>query len=242
MLNPLVSIIIPIYNGEKYLVDCLESILAQTFQDFEIIIVDDGSKDNTKNIVDMYKLWNKNKIKIISSKINKGSGYSRNIGWYNKNRNSKYVLFHDVDDISKELKFDLLISYLDSNPDIDICGCFCKYIDKYSNDIGLILMESEHQSIVQSMKNVNNFIISATMLRVKSFSKWKNLFDEYYFVSEDYDFFCRCILDGMKVHNITDIMHCNRIYEESLSNKNIIHKEKFDDIIRKHYTHKFNWV
>lgn len=90
--NELISIILPVYNSQKYIKKCINSILKQTYTNFELIIINDGSTDNTENIIKQYK---DKRIKIIKEK-NKGTGYARNNGL--KTCNGKYICFIDSDD------------------------------------------------------------------------------------------------------------------------------------------------
>lgn len=93
--NPLISIIVPCYNIEKYISKTLESVRNQTFQNFEIILIDDGSKDNTGKILDDYSKKDK-RIKVIH-KINEGVSQARNIGI--ENAVGEYIYFLDGDDL-----------------------------------------------------------------------------------------------------------------------------------------------
>ena len=93
-MNDLVSVIIPMYNSSKTIKRCLESIVNQTYKNIEILVINDGSTDNYKNILDNYK-----NIKVINQK-NKGLSFSRNVGL--KKAKGKYILFVDSDDYIKE--------------------------------------------------------------------------------------------------------------------------------------------
>ena len=92
------SIIIPIYNSEPFLKRCLDSVMAQTFEDFQVICIDDGSTDNSFNILTKYQLKDK-RIKVISQK-NSGQGSARNKGieYILNNSMSEYIYFLDSDD------------------------------------------------------------------------------------------------------------------------------------------------
>lgn len=105
------SIIIPIYNAEKYIENCLNSILKQNFKDYEIILVDDGSTDNSKKICENY-VKQDSRIKLIS-KQNEGSGKARNIGI--SNSNGKYLYFPDSDDILEENSLQIINSEIENN-------------------------------------------------------------------------------------------------------------------------------
>lgn len=94
MNNPLVTVVVPIYNVEKYLNRCLDSIVNQTYQNLEIILVDDGSLDNCPRICDEYAQKD-NRIKVIH-KQNAGQGIARNVGI--ANATGKYICFFDSDD------------------------------------------------------------------------------------------------------------------------------------------------
>jgi glycosyltransferase involved in cell wall biosynthesis len=115
----LVSIIVPIYDVEKYISKCVDSILKQTYKDLEIILVDDGSRDNCPKICDEYAS-NDNRIQVIHKK-NGGLSDARNAG-LNK-ANGKYVAFIDSDDYIHEQYIELLMdSMLRDNADIAVCG------------------------------------------------------------------------------------------------------------------------
>lgn len=95
---PKISVIIPVYNVEKYLENCLNSLLNQTFKDMEIIIVNDGSKDGSQKIINNYKQKHKNIIAIEQE--NHGQGHARNLGI--KLANAEYIMFLDSDDTLEE--------------------------------------------------------------------------------------------------------------------------------------------
>ena len=95
-MYPFFSIIIPVYNSQKYLRICINSVLKQNFKNYEILIIDDFSKDKSKNICNDFKKISP-KIKIIENKKNLGVSLSRNKGI--KNSNGKYIIFLDSDDI-----------------------------------------------------------------------------------------------------------------------------------------------
>ena len=100
-----ISVIVPVYNTERYLASCLDSLLAQTFQDWEAICVDDGSTDECKNILQQYGLKDK-RLKIIAQK-NKGLSSARNAGLdYAK---GEYVFFLDSDDIIPEYALEMML-------------------------------------------------------------------------------------------------------------------------------------
>ena len=137
------SIVVPVYNVEKYLRECIDSILRQTFTDFELILVDDGSTDNSPLICDDYA-QNDGRIKVIH-KQNGGQAEARNIG--TKTANGKYIIYIDSDDYIIENTF-LQDLYEIAKTGIDIiCYKFRKYYDdtKELSDVGFKIPEFETQ-------------------------------------------------------------------------------------------------
>lgn len=122
-----VSIIVPIYNGEKYIKQCIDSLINQSLKEIEIILINDGSTDNTKNIIENYS--EKDKRIIVINKENSGPGSSRNIG-INK-ASGEYIGFVDSDDYVEKTMYKDLYNLV-KNQDIDIC--MCNYKDVYIKD------------------------------------------------------------------------------------------------------------
>ncbi|HIB8180971.1 TPA: glycosyltransferase family 2 protein [Elizabethkingia anophelis] len=122
-LLPLVSIIVPVYNAEDTLHIAIDSILAQTYQNVELVIVDDCSKDNTLNKLYKYKdgeINNNFSIKIISHETNKGVASARNTGL--ENASGEYIYYVDADDWIDDKTIEILIKEQQKN-DSDIVGC-----------------------------------------------------------------------------------------------------------------------
>lgn len=122
--NELISIVIPVYNGEKYIERCLESIINQTYQNYEVLVIDDGSNDNTAQIVDQY-VCNYKRFKYIYQQ-NSGVSSARNLGI--KESKGKYITFIDSDDWVESEYVSVLIDTI-KKYNVPICYCgFNKYI------------------------------------------------------------------------------------------------------------------
>ena len=118
MIN--VSIIIPVFNGEKYLKKCLDSVKSQIYNDFEVIIINDGSTDNTSKIIETY-LTDK-RFKVINQD-NRGIGFSRNIGI--KKAKGEYIVFLDSDDyIEFNFLEKMVYKIKTDNLDMVVCDYF----------------------------------------------------------------------------------------------------------------------
>lgn len=108
------SIIIPTYNVDEYIEECITSILKQTFDDFEIVIVDDCSSDNTVEVIN--KLSD-SRVKLFKNEVNKGPSYSRNKAI--KYSNGKYIMIVDSDDLILEDRLEIMNTYIrEEDPDI----------------------------------------------------------------------------------------------------------------------------
>lgn len=126
MKSPLISVITPAYNAEKYISETIESILQQSFKDFEFIIIDDKSTDQTRKIIEEYSKKDA-RIKLFSNSSNLGIAGNRNKGV--KLATGKYIAWQDADDISLPTRLEKQSKYLERNPDVAICGSYLKFFD-----------------------------------------------------------------------------------------------------------------
>ena len=115
----LVSVIMPVYNGELYLVEAIESILSQTFTDFELILVDDGSEDGSLALMRAYQERDK-RIKVCQLGENRGMADARNVGI--SKAAGEYITMMDCDDISAPRRLQMQVEFLESNPEIGAVG------------------------------------------------------------------------------------------------------------------------
>lgn len=165
-----VSVIVPVYNVEKYLPQCIESIINQTYKNLEIILVDDGSTDNSGKICDQYA-ENDNRIVVIH-KINGGLSDARNVGL--KKAIGDYIGFVDSDDWIEANMYEVMLNkILENDYDIVSCGHFVEYQNKsckvcYGNKV------IEKSNIVKDYYSENNVFYGPCMRLYKK-SIWENL-------------------------------------------------------------------
>jgi glycosyltransferase involved in cell wall biosynthesis len=184
MKNPLVSIIIPAYNVESYIKNAIESALNQTYKNIEIIVVDDGSTDNTKKIIEPY--FKSGKIKYIYQH-NKGLSSARNTGI--KTAQGEYVALLDSDDEFLPEKIEKQVGFLEARPDCDICYCDIWHFQESSPD-QLLKINYKYYSGKEVFKNLlkKNFINPLSVVfRRKVFDKF-GYFNENYRRSEDWEY------------------------------------------------------
>lgn len=118
--NPLINIIIPTYNSGNTIERALKSVLKQTYQDYEILVCDDASNDNTCDIVDTYTCYNPN-IRLLKQSINSGAGAARNLGM--RNAAGKYIAFLDSDDEWLPEKLEYQVKALEHTNRGKVCIC-----------------------------------------------------------------------------------------------------------------------
>ncbi len=194
-MKPKVSIIIPTYNDERYIKRALESILFQSFLDFEIIIIDDGSTDNTKEVLKSY--IKDGVIKYIFQN-NSGITIARNKGI--KIAKGDYIAFLDSDDewIDKD-KIKKQIEFLDNNLAYVLVGTGVINIDKNGKEISRYFMPETDLKIRQKLLRINCFICSSVVLRKEALGR-VGLSES---LLEDYDLWLRLGLGG-KLMNLKE--------------------------------------
>lgn len=147
MKEDLISVIVPIYNVDKYLNKCIQSIVNQTYKKLEIILVDDGSTDRSSIICDEWKKKD-NRIKVIHQQ-NKGAGFARNVAL--DLANGDFITFVDSDDYISPIFCEYLLSLFEENVDI----VECEYIDVYSNEMEIndaIEVKVEMFDVINAMR------------------------------------------------------------------------------------------
>jgi len=141
--NPRVSVLMPVYNGERYLAEAVESILDQTFTDFEFIIVDDGSTDGTAACLDAFRdrrivrLTNQANIGLIRS-LNKGLKLAR----------AEYVARMDADDVSLPRRLEAQVEFMDAHREVGVVGCSIRRIDSSGFTIREVCHPTTHGLIL----------------------------------------------------------------------------------------------
>ena len=227
---PLISVVLPVYNVEKYIKEALQSIFNQTFQNFEIIIIDDCSTDNTLKEIDFFK---DNRIKIIKKSQNKGLIDSLNIGF--AQANGKYIARMDGDDVSRKERFEKQFYILENNPKIKACGC---WLQAFGNDDKIIKHKEKHEQILVNMITHCSMSLGSVMLD----RKWAEnvLFDESKKHVEDYDFWSRIAWSG-DFYNIQEVLYHYRIHEKQVSTVYNAVQKKGDVGIKLYLFRKLNY-
>jgi len=195
-MNILISVIMSVYNGETYLKESVESILKQTFKDFEFIIINDGSTDKSLEIINRYKKLD-DRI-ILISRENRGLIASLNEGI--KKAKGKYIARMDADDISLATRFEEQIKFMEENPDIGVCGSWIEVFGENKNDTIWKMQKSNDELKVRLLFSVP-VAHPSVMMKKDIIDKYNLKYKEAYKHAEDYQFW----LDFSRYTNFSNI-------------------------------------
>jgi glycosyltransferase involved in cell wall biosynthesis len=228
---PKISVIIPTHNRAEFLRSATTSVLNQTFQDFEIVIIDDASKDHTREVIAHF---NDARIKVLHNQVSKGAAGARNIAIMNSN--CEYIAFLDDDDEWLPEKLKIQTCFLDNSPPEvgGVCtGCFT--IEKVSGRV-LSIYNPEMNDLSK-----DNFITTSSVLLKRECFEKCGLFDESMLSCSDYDMWIRISKDFsikfIKNALVKYYIHKNSLtfdYEKKTRGLEILF-EKHDDFFKKNY-------
>jgi len=210
--NPKISVLMSVYNGDKFINQTIDSILIQTEKDFEFIIINDGSTDNTEKIIKSYKderiKYFFNNHKGLVNSLNKGLIVS----------NGRYIARIDADDISHPSRLKEQSDYLDKHKDTVICGTWAKKINENGEDIGIFNYPPEdHSAIKKYLIKHNPFIHSSVMFKKEVLKKTYNYIGFFKHV-EDYELWTRILKLGIG-HNIPKTLIYYRIHDNQITKR-----------------------
>ncbi|MDO0824921.1 glycosyltransferase [Desulfosporosinus nitroreducens] len=195
-----VSVVMSVYNAEKYLRQAVDSILNQTFEDFELIMIDDDSSDCSADILQEYKdqdervilLKNENNLGLTKS-LNRGLAIAK----------GEYIARMDADDISAPERFTKQVDYLDQHPDYSFVSCIGCYINENGNREQLRLFPEANEEIYAMMPKVDAVMHPGVMFRKDDIEKIGNYCEDFRVV-QDYDLWFRGMAAGYKFYNIQE--------------------------------------
>lgn len=210
-----VSIVMPVYNGKQYISESIESILNQTYDNWELIVVNEfGSDDGSKEIIESYAKKDK-RIKIIQNSQREGISESLNIGL--RSATGEFIARMDSDDISGARRIEKQVEYLENNPSIGLCGIQPEF---FGTEKLYWELECDPIRIRNNIFFYTPCVHPTVMFRREIIDKYKIFYNKDYKATEDYDFFS-------KVVGVTDIANINdntlfkyRMYANNATNRN----------------------
>jgi glycosyltransferase involved in cell wall biosynthesis len=205
--NPLTSVVMSVYNGEKYLSEAIESVLNQTDKDFEFIIINDGSIDKSLEIIERYTAYD---IRIVLiNRENKGLVYSLNEGV--SIAKGEYIARMDADDICLPTRFEEQINYMNNN-NLCLCGSWIEAFNE-ADVVDIWKYPESHKDNVFRLFFMSSFAHPSVMMR-------KNVFKELKYkneVAEDYRLWCDIVNKGFNIGNIQKVLLKYRIHENQIT-------------------------
>ncbi len=208
---PRVSVLMPAYNSEKYVAQAIESILNQTFTDFEFIIINDGSTDDTAKIVRKYAARDP-RIKFIDNKRNQGLIAVLNQGL--DLCTGEYIARMDSDDISRPERFKLQVDYMDAHPNVGVVGAWCQ---KFGNQVERDIFK--HQQVMRLFDFLlygSQVTHPTAMIRTSVLRNNKIYYDPKYPHAEDYGFLVS-IARVSEIHNLQTVLLDYRWHDTNVS-------------------------
>jgi len=185
--DPLVSVIIPVYNGERYLAETIESVVAQTYRNWELIAVNDGSPDNSRVILEEYARKHPDRIRVITVK-NGGVSRARNTGV--SNARGTYIAFIDQDDLWDARKLERQLDQFRANRDLGLSFTNESIIDEHGSrtrENVLRFNASKNRGFVFGHLIFENFIPISSVMLTKEIFAAAGGFDPGYALAEDFD-------------------------------------------------------
>jgi glycosyltransferase involved in cell wall biosynthesis len=201
---PRVSVVVPAYNAQRYLIESINSVLAQTFRDFECIVVDDGSTDRTPQLID--------ELARVDSRIRRltipHGGIVKGLNAGIEAARGQYIARTDADDICLPNRFELQVRYLDQHPDCVMIGSKVTLVDPYNSNLWEVDVQSDHEAIEADLLRGNGWAVihPSTMLRREAVLQAGGYRAEYEW-AEDLDLFLRMGLLGRLANLQDSLLH-----------------------------------
>ncbi|MGV8056678.1 MAG: glycosyltransferase family 2 protein [Smithellaceae bacterium] len=207
-MNPLISVIMPVYNGERFIREAIDSVLNQTYQNFEFIIVNDASVDSTQQIINSY---HDKRIVSLNLTWNQGVSNARNMGV--DLSKGEFIAFADADDLYDLNRLQTQLDFLTKNPTIDVCGSYFVVLEN-SQEI-LIKHPLTDQEIKEHFFTENCIGQPSVMGKSGVFKKFR--YNSTIKVSGDYDLWTRMATGGVVFANVPHPLMKYRLHPAQIS-------------------------
>lgn len=214
--QPLVTVLMTAYNAEKFIDKAIASIIYQTYKNLEIIIVDDGSTDNTPKIIEYFKNLDQ-RIRVIRLKKNKGPSLASNIGL--KIAKGEYIARLDADDIALPDRIEKQVKFLLKNPEVAVVGGQCILINEKDRVIGEKKFPLRHNEIYKALFNINPIQHPSCLINRKLLPNEIVYHKNHYVLAHDLELIFELRQFG-KLANLDEKVIYYRQYPNSLSLRN----------------------
>ena len=208
MNNPLLTVLMPVHNAAPYLKEAIDSILTQTYTHFEFLIINDGSTDQSDQIIRSYNdtriryVKNETNLKLIAT-LNNGIQLAK----------GTYIVRMDADDISLPERLQHQVDFMERNPEVAICGT---WFETFGEKNTIVKYKTDHQDIMYKMLYQCHLAHPTTIMRINQIKSFETIFDPFFAHAEDYDFFTR-VGHKYKIANIPEVLLKYRVHPNSVS-------------------------
>lgn len=238
--SPEISIILPVFNAEKYLAESITSLIRQSFQNFELIIIDDFSSDGSNTIINHFALRD-NRIIVIKNDVNLGIAKSLNKGI--KKSRGEIIVRHDADDIAHLNRLKIQFDVFQTNPDIQITSSTAIINSPNNPGIHAKTIGNFNHNILDFLLLFDNPIIHPTTAFRKTLINIKDGYDEKIKYAQDYELWTR-LFNGQNYRLINIPLIQYRIHSNSISSskraEQLFYHSLISDIQLKNFTSKMN--
>lgn len=204
-MSPLVSILMPVFKTAPYLREAMDSMLAQTFTDFELVVLNDCSPDDADAILDTYM-----DPRIVRYKGEKNAGLSNVLNVGIGMARGKYIARMDSDDISLPQRLQVQVDYLDKHPDVDLVSVGMRL---FGAKEGTWIRELNPEKVKIEALSHSPVLHASSVWRKDAFEKKELRFRQEMVPAEDYDMWTRAMLKGLKLVNLPEVLYEYRIHE-----------------------------
>lgn len=229
-MHPTISVILPVYNCEEYIYESVQNILEQTFENFELLIINDGSTDKSKQII---MSLNDKRIRYIENRNNQGLIKALNKGLYFAE--GEFIARMDADDLCVNIRFQKQLEYFRQEHNVDILGTN-QYIVGTNNRILHQLNNEENKVKLLLQPAVAH---SSVMMKRESLNKNRLYYDKMALHAEDYKLWVDSSLSGLSIHNLPECLCGYRVHDNQISNTQAHIQKMVADEIRLSYAKYF---
>ena len=234
MGDPTLTVVMAVFNGALYLREAVDSLLAQTFADFELLIVDDGSTDATRAIIESYS---DRRITLLANERNLGLSRSLNRGV--ALARGDYVARMDADDISEQDRLATQFEFLERHPDVVVVGSSYTLIDQHGRHVGRRWVPCDDAGIRWMLQFCSPFAHSAVMMRKTALEDLAAVYDESLVYAMDYDLWIRLAELG-RLANLNELLVRWRIHPDSMTGRLGDTTERFDRVVTS-FVERLGW-
>lgn len=206
--KPTISVVMSVYNGERYLREAIDSILGQTFEDFEFIIINDASTDGSDGII---KKYDDPRIVLVYNEKNRGLTKSLNIGL--EKACGKYIARMDADDVSLPQRFTRQVDFLNDYQDHIAVGTFAHIIDAQGEFYREMPMPVTHEDVLIWLLQNCSIVHGSVMFRNGQDIRY----DEEYVAAQDYELWVRLLGEGKMIANVPEVLYLWRNHASSVT-------------------------